>query len=267
MLLNASLAFQNIWPTPAIIWHGELSIEFAVVLLAMIAAQRWLGPPTRRAVRILAVIWILLVVGHYADVTTPALYGREINLYFDLRFMPDVVAMVVRAAPVWLIATALIAIALIVSALYLAFRWALGRVGRAMNDAPARLAVGLFAALVLAFYTVQHVSERFANEPLVTFATPVTETYARQARLVVNARAGNSTLPPSPSMDADLGRIAGADLFLIFIEARGRLERPDIAPNLAASRAALDAAIAPAGGVVSAFVSRDVRRFLQRSSA
>jgi len=28
-LLNASLSFQNIWPTPAIRWEGELSIELA----------------------------------------------------------------------------------------------------------------------------------------------------------------------------------------------------------------------------------------------
>ncbi len=29
-LLNASLAFQNVWPTPAIRWAGEFSVECAV---------------------------------------------------------------------------------------------------------------------------------------------------------------------------------------------------------------------------------------------
>ena len=49
-------------------------------------------------------LWVLLVLGHYADVTTPALYGRDINLYWDFRYMPDVAAMVARAAPLWLLA-------------------------------------------------------------------------------------------------------------------------------------------------------------------
>jgi hypothetical protein len=104
---------------------------------------------------------------------------------------------------------------------------------------------------------LQNVSEHFASNPLVTFAAPISETYARQARLIINASADTRSLPPSPSMDADLARIGGADVFLIFIEAYGAVayERPDIAPRLEASRAALDAAIhANQQEVVSAFV-------------
>ena len=67
----------------------------------------------------MAAVWVLLVIGHYADVTTPALYGRDINLYWDVRYMPDVAAMVVRAAPLWLIVLAAAAVALIVVLLYL----------------------------------------------------------------------------------------------------------------------------------------------------
>jgi hypothetical protein len=104
-LLNASLSFHNIWPTPAISWNGELSIELAIALLLLRAAHRVAGaPPSRAWIRTLAAIWVVLTIGHYADVTTPALYGRDINLYWDLRYMPDVAAMVARAAPLWLIA-------------------------------------------------------------------------------------------------------------------------------------------------------------------
>jgi hypothetical protein len=115
----------------------------------------------------------------------------------------------------------------------------------------------LVAAVVIGLYALQNGSEHFANNPLVTFAAPITETYARQARLIVNARADTRSLPPSPSMDADLARVSGADVFLIFIEAYGAIayDRPDIAPRLAASRAALDAAIhGNQQEVVSAFV-------------
>jgi hypothetical protein len=89
------------------------------------------------------------------------------------------------------------------------------------------------------------------------FSTPVTQTYARQSRLVIDALAGSKSLAPSPPMNADLALVRGADVFLVFIEAYGAVayERPDIAPHLAASRADLAAAIRATGrDVVSAFV-------------
>ena len=83
-LLNASLSFHNIWPTPFVRWTGELSIELAVVLIGLLAvgrlARRTVAP---RAIAIAAAVWVMLVLGHYADVTAPALYGRDINLYWD----------------------------------------------------------------------------------------------------------------------------------------------------------------------------------------
>ena len=102
MLLDVAVTFGNIWPTPAIRWQGELSVELASFLLLLVIARRWLGPPSRAALGWLSVLWVLLVIGRYVDVTAPALYGREINLYWDLRYVPDVVSMLVRAAPLWL---------------------------------------------------------------------------------------------------------------------------------------------------------------------
>ena len=261
-LLNASLSFHNIWPTPAIGWRGEISIEFAVILLVMIAAHRWFAPPSRAVQRSLTVIWLLLVVGHYADVTTPALYGRDINLYWDVRYMPDVTAMVVRAAPLWLIVLATTAIVLILVLLYLLFRWSLRRVGEALADARARRWIGAGAAAAIVVFAGQHLLGRLSTEvyqfePAVTFATPVTQTYARQVRLVIDARSGSKSLGASPPMDADLALVRDADVFLVFIESYGAIsyERPDIAPHLDASRKGLEAAIRETGrDVVSAYV-------------
>ena len=67
-------------------------------------------------------------------------------------------------------------------------------------------------------------SEVYAFEPAVAFATPVTQTYARQARLVIDARSGSKSLGASPPMDADLALVRGADVFLIFIESYGAIE-------------------------------------------
>jgi hypothetical protein len=165
--------------------------------------------------------------------------------------------MVIRAAPVWLV-TAVAAVVIAIGALlYLAFRWALTTVADAVADRRARVAVAAFAGIVLAAFAAHRVSARLIEDPILTFATPVVETYARQARLVIDARAAMKTLPPSPPLDADLAQVAGADVFLVFIEAYGAVayERADIAPHLEPSRAALDAAIRANGqNVVSAFV-------------
>ena len=82
-ILNASLSFHNVWPTPIIGWRGELSLEFAAMLLLLAAAAHWWRVPGSRILRGIAALWVVLAIGHYADVTTPALYGRDINLYWD----------------------------------------------------------------------------------------------------------------------------------------------------------------------------------------
>jgi len=53
------------------------------------------------------------------------------------------------------------------------------------------------------------------------FSTPVTQTYARQAGFIVRALAGSTALPPSPSFDADLSAVRGADVVLFFLESYG----------------------------------------------
>src|ERR1700682_2049348 len=72
LLLDASITFSNVWPTPAVRWGGELSIELAVCLFVMAVASRRFGPPARGIVRGLAAWWVLLVIGRYAEVTAPA---------------------------------------------------------------------------------------------------------------------------------------------------------------------------------------------------
>src|SRR5262249_2587127 len=94
--------FGNIWPTPAVRWTGAVSVELAAVMLAIaLIGQR--RPLTRGLLAGLSACWTALVVGRYADVTAPALYGRDINLYWDVRYMPDVARMITRVTPVWLV--------------------------------------------------------------------------------------------------------------------------------------------------------------------
>jgi hypothetical protein len=255
-LLNASLSFHNIWPTPLIGWTGELSLEAAVLLLLLLFANSAGAIRSRRAAGAIAAVWVALVIGHYADVTTPALYGRDINLYWDARYMPDVAAMIARAAPWWLILAVGAAVGGALGALYVAFYWALARIVDALPDRGARIGMSVLAGAVVVLFGIQQMRSRPFSENTL-FSTPVSVTAARQARLVFGALHASSTLPASPAMDATLGAVSGADVFLIFIESYGAIayEKPDIAPHLVAPRAELDTAIRSTGrGVVSAFV-------------
>ena len=87
LVLDVSLTFTNVWPTPSIHWRGELSIELAVCVIALVAGSRWYRPSSI-ALAAVSVLWIALVIGRYAQVTAPALYGRYVNLYWDLHLMP-----------------------------------------------------------------------------------------------------------------------------------------------------------------------------------
>jgi hypothetical protein len=267
-LLDASLSFRNIWPTPAIAWTGQLSIELAVGLLVVAAlralAARSRAPADRRAstainssrpVGVFALVWVLLVVGHYVDVTTPARYGRDINLYWDVRYMPDVAAMIARAAPWWLLALSVAIAALAFVALYLLFRWALTRLAAALDDRHARAALTLVASAVVVWFAVEWRRGELAESR--RFSAPVTATYVRQARLIAGAMRASAALAPSPALAAPLTLVQGADVFLVFIESYGAIafEKADVAPRLAAPRGELDAAIRATGrGVVSTFV-------------
>ena len=254
-LLNASLTFQSAWPTPGIRWRGALSIELAAFILVLVTAARWLGAPSRRALWWCAAIWSALVLGHYAEVTASALYGREINLYWDLRFVPDVAALLARPERVWVVLLAAAAALILVVIVYGVIRWALGRVGAAMAHPRERRAIGVLAATMAILWVGQRVSATFPAAP--TFSAPVTQTYVRQARLMATTLGRSATLPPSPPMNSDLSLVKGADVFLFFIEAYGAIsyERPEFAARLAGDRARLAAAIHDTNrDVVSAYV-------------
>ena len=106
LFLNFALTFENVWPTPAVRWAGEVSVELAVLTLLLALSHVWRETTSPRLLNACAVAIVVLTLGRYGDVTAPALYGRPINLYWDLPNMGSVVAMVARAAPLWILTAA-----------------------------------------------------------------------------------------------------------------------------------------------------------------
>lgn len=258
VLLNVSLTFGNIWPTLSVRLTSVLSVEPAFCVLAILAARRWLGGPSRGFLRALAALWVVLVIGHYADVTTRSLYGRDINLYWDLRLMPDVAAMMAFVAEPWMAAAVVAGAVLLPLIIYAPIRWAMGSVADATGDPLARrVLVALSLAVVVAgigqFFDVP-------GRPAFTrVEQPVTAVFASQARQLAYeaSGAGVRALPPAPDIRSNLARVRGADVFVIFIESYGVVswDRPAFAEALTGSRARLDADIRHTGrSVVSSRV-------------
>ncbi len=255
--LNAALTFGNVWPTLGVRLHAALSVELAILVAALALARHWMGPVPAAATRKVAVLWVTLIVGRYVDETVRSLYGREINLYWDLRFVPDVSAMFAFVATRWQAGAFAIGLLLVPVLLYVFARWALRRVTEAVNDARARMVLGSTAGIVLQLWIAAALGAPVP--PVVRFAEPVTPAYARALTELAYEMtgAGVKALGPPPSIESSLSRIGRADVFLIFIESYGVVswDRPDLARPLAESRGRLAADLRETGrSVVSARV-------------
>ena len=256
-LLNVSLAFQNLWPTPAVTATRALSIEAALIVLIIVLWRSWRGALSRQALRILTTVWIVLVIGRYADVTAQGLFGRQINLYWDLRLMPAVGSMLSTVANPLLVIAILVAAVLIPLLLYVVIRWAFGRVNRAAEEPLARRVMVVMTLGVVLLFPIQHVEEPIAELPRVS--EPVTTTFGHQARLFFQEATGIGIPPlaPAPSIDSSLGRLDGADVFLIFMESYGAVawDQGRFAKGLTSSLARFEASVHETGrDIVSGFV-------------
>ena len=256
-LLNVSLTFRNVWPTLAVRLSGDLSIELVVCVLGLVLAWRWLGAPSRATLGWLAMLWVVLMVGRYIDETAQSLYGRDINLYWDVRHMPNVGAMFAFVASPWLRAAFVAGLVLIPLLLYVPARWALGYVSEATNDPRARRALAVTAGAALVLWAAQNLGARVPAS--IHFADPVTPIYAREVGELAYEMtgAGVRDLAPPPTIRSNFAHVSGADVFLIFLESYGAVswDRPEFVEVLASSRARLEADIDETGrSVVSAFV-------------
>lgn len=258
LLINALLVFGNVWPTPWPQFRLAASPEFAL-LLVVLACWRWYRPALRGwIISALSVGLLVLVIGRYADVTAPALYGRPVNLYWDLPHVANVVGMLVRAAPIWVAALAFAVIAGALLALFLLLRAAVGALDRGLDLLPVRAGAMVAAGLVLAAWLWQLRTPPSEHEGYV--GRPVTATWVSQVMQLKRAlgAVNSNELPGSPSFEASLDSLARRDVMVVFLESYGRAtdDRPQLAADIAAPREQLEAAAKTVGlDAVSAFVT------------
>lgn len=258
VLLNGSVTFHNIWPTLGIHWPGELSVEFGVLLLALVLSNAWLGPTRRPVLALLSAVVVMFALGRYAYVTVQALYGRDINLYWDGPQFAAVTGMFVRVASPWVVAAIAAGTGVALATLYLIARWSLGQIDAALRRyRPARWALGATGFVLCGCFFAQQWSDAVPRLP--RFSIPVSRTFTAQIARVSDALAGaNGHVPPSPPLSSSFSALAGSDVLLVFMESYGATtyDRPEFVRALKPARQRLEAALHDTGrGVVSAFVT------------
>jgi hypothetical protein len=266
LVLNALLSMTNWWPTPLVKLDARLAPEFAVfwVLLLAIAWRGSRRQPSApllkpRTLSALAGVYMLLVLGRYLDTTAPALFARDLTLYWDAPQIVRVVYVTLRSYPLWLAALVVASVVVFLWALYRLLRWAVGRA--ALDAAP--WAVRSPAALLLTALALAASLANFAGAQATWdyVSRPTTPTYWHQARLLwtsFNERDLHQNLPASPSFAGDLGLLRGSDVNLVFLESYGQVAFgiPEIDQALRQPRAELQAQVRAAGmEVVSAFMT------------
>ena len=257
LVLNAALTFGNVWPTLRVVPRAELSIEIALLLLALVAWTSFVRPLGTVARVALTLLMLALLLGRYAEVTAPALYGRPVNLYWDSQHLPKVAAMLAEVGPWWLVGLIVVALAALLGALITALALCLGAVSRALSVPAGRRVVGALAGFVVALYAFAS----WLDWPVRhKYSLPVSVTYLQQARFVVAASRADRDrdLPGLALPKGGVDRLEGDDVLLLFLESYGAVtyDEPGIARVVSPARDELAHAAAESGRhVVSAYAS------------
>jgi hypothetical protein len=258
-LLNAVMSMTNLWPTPFVKLDSRLAPEFVllwVTILLVVWRSKKLSSTWLTG---LTLVYMLFVAGRYFDTTAPALFGRNINLYWDGLQIPRVLWVTLKSYPLWISVLVLAALLALFWGSFIALRWAIRKAASDAAPYALRKPVALLitaAASVLVTANVYGVRETW---PYVS--KPVLPTYSRQAQLLWaawNQRDLQKVLQPSPPFISDLGALRGRDVNLFFWESYGQVAYtvPQINSGLLEARQALAQQITDSGmQVVSAYVS------------
>jgi hypothetical protein len=257
LVLNALLTFHNVWPTLWVRPAPELSVELGVVLLALVAWVSFVGALGRKALVGFTLLVLVLLLGRYAEVTAPALYGRPVNLYWDSQHLPKIAAMLAAVGPWWLVGVLVLGIVTLLTALIALVAWCLTTVSSFLQSRSGRRAIGAFAGTLVGIYLL---SQAFEWPARFYYSLPVASTFVQQARFVYTAATADAdrALASVPLPQSDLGTLEGDDVLLMFLESYGAVtyDEPAIARVVAPARDELAHAAAATGRhVVSAYAA------------
>jgi hypothetical protein len=266
LVLNAFLSFSTWWPTPFVVLDARIAPEFVLLWVLVLFLVWWRGRLGRAGVMALTLGYLALVLGRYADVTVPALFGRPINAYWDLPQIPRFLWVSAREWPWWQTVAVLAGTGLLLWLVGAILRWGIGVMARSVAPAalvrPWAWALTLGAvALVGANYAGVQATWPYVSKPVIPVAW-------RQAQVLAGAwstaRQG-ALLPGQSPVDealaapagSALSALAGADVYLMPLESLGAItyDDPELSRALAPARKDFEQQLCAAGyEVVSAFL-------------
>jgi hypothetical protein len=258
-VLNAFLSMTNWWPTPFVQLDKRLAPEFVLLWVVILGLVAWRGVLSRTALVALTAGYLLLVVGRYFDTTAPALFGRNINLYWDALQIPRVVWVSLKSYPAWVSVVVVAAVLALFALIFAVLRASITVAARDAVPYALKRPWALVVTLCAVAVAIANLNGVVATWPYVS--KPVLPTYIRQAKLLATAfaeRHEQKVLAASPVFDSDLDALRGVDVNLFLLESYGRVAFSNAAmyAQLKPSREALAAQIKVSGmQVVSAFAA------------
>ncbi len=264
LVLNELLAFSTWWPTPGVVPDSRIAPEFVGLWLVLLAVVAWRGTVAPKMAAVLATAYLLLVAGRYLDVTVPSMFGRDINLFWDIPQIPRLLWVTAQGAPMWLTAAVILGVVALVALLWRVTHASIVVVARDVVPRARRSRLALVVTALCTVLVAANYAGVRATWPYVS--KPVLPTYWRQAQILAAAfspHAQAAVLPASSAVDAALANphalaaLAGRDVYLVMLESYGAVVYDDprarAAMQLARSRLATD--LTAAGrSVVSGFV-------------
>lgn len=253
LLLNTLWTFENRWPGFGVAYMPRLSFELCLAVAVLTAWVAWRGALSARALRVLASLFVVLVLVRYASVTAPAVLGRPVNLYWDGRHAAELLRVAAHDLPGGQLAAWWLALLLGAALLWWLVRCAIQGLAQCVNWPRPRPGLWLgTVALTLSF--VAYVPGQ--RDTRWFFSLPLAPTLLHQGQLLARVWSPGSeeaVLGAGPAFDGDLSGLRTAqgptDVLLVFAESYGMasFDRPEQADALAASRAELTQAIETGG--------------------
>jgi hypothetical protein len=185
LVLNALLSFGPWWPTPGVVLQARLAPEMVAMWLGLLALAARRTSPSPRLTWLLAAGVLVLVLGRYADITAPSLFGRPISLYWDVPQVPRFLWVTARGEPWWASMLAVAAVLALGWALLALIRVCLELVLRHLAPRALRSVWAWVAAFAAALLAAAHMAGVPGTGPYATHA--VLPTYVQQLRLLWDA--------------------------------------------------------------------------------
>ncbi|MDX1669925.1 MAG: hypothetical protein R3194_10935, partial [Limnobacter sp.] len=264
LLLNGLLGFVAVWPTVLVKPAAQLAPEFAGLLLVFLVMGWRRVALSSRLFTVLTVLFYMMVAGHYADVVVPHIFGRPVNLYWDVPQLPRFLWVTIQGVPWWATMLATVGLAVAAWALYTILNWALRTLYAGVRPLSAS-PISWFVVVVALVWVAPHYSSLPVQPAYLS--KPVLPVYWKEAKLLWNAidtERAEKAIPPSTVIENALAQPPGEvlsglnkrDLMVMFLESYGSVlyDQEDTKKAISKTRATWENALEKSGRkVVSGF--------------